>query len=307
MNLILKKIVHREAYRIGIYFPYDFEVKEKLKSLGAVYSSTQRCWYFDYTIENYNLLKKNFENLIIENPKQSDEQVQPVAGPESRDLPPIVAIESQKGNPAAMATKSPGKADDTFKKGHKAEQISLAQKLHLQLFDNLGKYWVFKMNYHQTISRELLHVKGIYWNKHEKTFMISMMDSMLAHNLSDSTIRNYGNSFFRFIRDNGFRDPADMDYKTVVRYLGGLMEKGLSATTGHLLVNALNYYYREVNQNTHFNLKLPRPKKECKIRTVFTMDECASIFTIIDNPKHRLALMIAYGAGLRVREVVNLK
>ena len=31
------------------------------------------------------------------------------------------------------------------------------------------------------------------------------------------------------------------------------------------------------------------------------------VFETIDNPKHRLILMIAYGAGLRVSEVVNLK
>lgn len=140
-----------------------------------------------------------------------------------------------------------------------------------------------------------------------RTYMAAMMDSMLANNLSDSTIKSYGNAFYRFMSDNAYSNPASLEYRQIVKYLGGLMEKGLSATTGHMLVNALNYYYHHVENNLNFEFKLPRPKKEKKLRTVFTPDECAGIFGAIDNPKHKLALMIAYGAGLRVNEVVNLK
>jgi site-specific recombinase XerD len=139
-----------------------------------------------------------------------------------------------------------------------------------------------------------------------REFMELLIDHLLANNCSDSTIRNYGNSFLRFIRDHDYRDPATLEYNEIVKYLGGLMAKGLSAPVGLNLVNALNYYYRNVEQNPNIAFKLPRPKLEKKIRTVFTMAECMVIFNIIDNPKHRLALMVAYGAGLRVSEVVHL-
>jgi len=388
MVITLKKIEHRGAGRIGIFFPYSAVVNQKLKSIDAAYSSTLHCWYIDY----------NVEKVLRE---------------------------------------------------HKAE-IPLAQKLRLQLHENIGKYWVFSMDYHFAASKELLTVKGIYWNKAQKvymamrnrtvqekaeailqvpgffppdyfekqkpvnegatvivkphaddhhwmqvfippvfelrekikrfamsrysvphgcyllpaapdvynaltahyepegvifknlltagylkkenlpnrkqfllqkaknqvlekipdearTYMVAMMDAMLANNLSDSTIKSYGNAFYRFIRDNNFSNPATFDKKQVVKYLGGLMEKGLSATSGHTLVNALNYYYRHVENNLQIDFNLPRPKNEKKLRVVFTPEECAAIFTSIDNPKHKLALMIAYGAGLRVGEVVTLK
>jgi len=449
MILTLKKIQHKGADRIGICFPYSAEVNQKLKSFGAVYSSTLRCWYLDYNTANYNLLQKNFDNLEFENPKPAYVKTAPVAGSESRDLPPIVTSENLSEKPESGATKLPEKTLEKVFQEHKAE-IPLAKKLRLQLHDNIGKYWVFSMNYHFAVTKELLQVKGIYWNKAQKLYMavrnrtvkekaekilqvsgffptdyfekekavegglelvvkphtndnhwmqvfippvfilrekikrfamsrysvphgcyllpaapdvykaltvhyepenvifknllpsgylkkenmpnqkqfllqkaknqvlekipetgrgymIAMMDSMLAGNMSDSTIKSYGNSFYRFIRDNDYRDPASMEYRQVVKYLGGLMEKGLSAPTGHTLVNALNYYYRHVENNLNFELKLPRPKKEQKIRTVFTMEECAGIFGTIDNPKHKLALMVAYGAGLRVGEVVTLK
>ncbi len=449
MILTLKKIHHKGAERIGICFPYSFEVNQKMKTLGAIYSSTLRCWYLDYNNTNYHLLQKNFDNLVIEKPKPEFVKTAPVAGPESRDLPPIVTLASVDEKPDNEVTKFPEKAIEKVLQEHKAE-IPLAQKLRLQMHENIGKYWVFSLNYHFAVSKELLTVKGVYWNKAQKvymamrnpavkekaekilqapgffptdffekekpvkegamlivkphaddnrwmqvfippvyllrekikrfamsrysvphgcyllpaapdvykaltvhyepekvifknllavgylkkenmpnqkqfllqkaknqvlekipeearTYMVAMMDTMLANNLSDSTIKSYGNAFYRFIHDNNFNNPATLDKKQIVKYLGGLMEKGLSATTGHTLVNALNYYYRHVENNRNIELKLPRPKNEKKLRVIFTPEECAAIFTTIDNPKHKLALMIAYGAGLRVGEVVTLK
>ena len=37
------------------------------------------------------------------------------------------------------------------------------------------------------------------------------------------------------------------------------------------------------------------------------MEECLRIFQVVDNPKHKLLLLIGYGAGLRVSEIVQLK
>jgi hypothetical protein len=82
-----------------------------------------------------------------------------------------------------------------------------------------------------------------------REYLVAMMDTMLANNLSDSTIKSYGNAFYRFLRDNNFCNPATLDKRQIVKYLGGLMEKGLSASTGHTLVNALNYYYMHVENN----------------------------------------------------------
>ncbi len=134
-----------------------------------------------------------------------------------------------------------------------------------------------------------------------------MIDTMLAHNLSDSTIRNYGNSFVRFLRDHDFINPVEIEYNQIVKYLGSLMARGLRSATGHNLVNAINYYYKNVEHNKTFNLDLPRPRKEKSIRTVFTPEECNMVFAAIDNPKHKLLLMIVYGVGLRLSEVINLK
>ncbi|HSO85713.1 MAG TPA: hypothetical protein VLQ91_04125, partial [Draconibacterium sp.] len=170
MVLTLKKIQHKGAERIGICFPYSFEVNQKVKSLGAVYSSSLRCWYLDYNTANYHLLQKNFDNLIIENPKPEYAKTAPVAGTESRDLPPIVTSAPVDEKPVGGVTTLSEKATKKVLQEHKAE-IPLAQKLRLQLHETIGKYWVFSLNYHFAVSKELLAVKGIYWNKAQKVYM----------------------------------------------------------------------------------------------------------------------------------------
>ncbi|MBN1926514.1 MAG: tyrosine-type recombinase/integrase [Prolixibacteraceae bacterium] len=442
MTLTLKKINHRDTYRIGVFFPYDPAINNKLKLLGGTYSRTWRCWYFDYSSEQYHLLKENFDNIKIDTGQEPDHSTSLAAGEKSRDLPPI-------GAKKEVAPKFPAPENKPGEKEHKAAHVPLAQKLRLKRFDNLGKYWVIKIDYHYQVSKDLLKVKGVYWNKQEKAYLVfrnekvkekveailevpgffpddyiwkekpvfggvitlkphkenqklmqvyvpqsfmltekikrfsmarysreykcyllpatpnvkealalhyepekleivnqlpegylknenlpnrksfllvraktrlidktpekglklmeQLVNHMLANNFSDNTINNYGNAFLRFIRDHDYLDPAAIEFQDVVKYLGGLMEKGLSAASGQILVSALNYYYQHVTQNPTIIFKLPRPRMEKKIRTIFTMDECFEIFDIIENPKHKLALMVAYGAGLRVSEVVNLR
>lgn len=430
MELVVRKIFHRGAYRIGLFFERDYSVQQQLKGIGAVYSKTHRCWYIAYSKEDYGVLKKLFPNLIV---------AQPVAGEEcSRDLPPIAKSERQLG--LNISSNSPD---------HITSDTSLAQKLRLELLPNLGKYWVFKIRYVQKVVNQLKLIKGVYWHSGYKVYMAmrhpkvkialeeifevtdffpedylekeivfegksivlrvhpedskwmevyvpdilvvrekvkrlsmvryskirscyllpatsqvyealllhfepnriliaselpegylhkrnvvnrkqldlsltksrlfeqvpeaahgfvsGMVDMLLALNYSSSTLRTYSHSFLQYLRDHGYRDPKEISYQETVKYLSSLMERGLSAASGHSMVNALLFYYQQVLHIPGYELKLPRPKKEKKLPTVLTMEECLQIFRVVDNPKHKLLLLIGYGAGLRVSEIVTLE
>jgi hypothetical protein len=52
-----------------------------------------------------------------------------------------------------------------------------------------------------------------------------------------------------------------------------MMERGLSASSGHSMVNA---YYQQIEQQKGFELKLPKKRK--KLPAVLTMEECLQIF-----------------------------
>jgi len=138
------------------------------------------------------------------------------------------------------------------------------------------------------------------------TYINAMTDTMLAMNLSHNTIKNYGSALITFLRYNSFRNPAEISHKEVVQHLGNMMKRGLSPSTGNMLVNALQFYYRNVLHVEYFEISLPRPKKEHKLPAVLTETECIGIFTQIENPKHKMLIMLAYGADLRVGELVTL-
>lgn len=138
-------------------------------------------------------------------------------------------------------------------------------------------------------------------------YMLAMIDVLLALNYSSSTLRTYANSFHQFLKAFDYQNPETIERLAIVKFLGSLMSRGLSAATGHGMVNGIQFYYQQVLNNKQFELKLPRPKKEKKLPSVLTMEECLRIFKVVENPKHKLLLLIGYGAGLRVSEIVQLK
>jgi site-specific recombinase XerD len=140
-----------------------------------------------------------------------------------------------------------------------------------------------------------------------RVYVDALTDAMLAMNMSSNTIRTYGNALISFMRYSGYRDPATIDRGEIVKYLGGMIRKGLSPSTANNCVNALNLYYSKVLLIPHFKIDLPRPKKGYKLPPVITQEECISIFNRISNPKHKLVIMLAYGTGLRRSELVTLK
>lgn len=138
-------------------------------------------------------------------------------------------------------------------------------------------------------------------------YISGMVEMLLALNYSSSTVRTYTHSFLQFLRDHAYRNPSSISYQETVKYLSSIMERGLSSASGHSMVNALLFYNKQVLHIPGYEIKLPRPKKEKKLPSVLTMEECLQIFRVIDNPKHKLLLLIGYGAGLRVSEIVTLK
>ncbi|MEZ4788158.1 MAG: tyrosine-type recombinase/integrase, partial [Flavobacterium haoranii] len=133
------------------------------------------------------------------------------------------------------------------------------------------------------------------------------VDMLLAMNYSESTLKTYTQAFIQFLRYFDFERPENLEQKQIIKHLGNLMLQGLSATSGHSLVNALHFYYKYILKRHDVQFVLPRPKKEKKLPVVFTMEECLQIFRVVDNPKHKLLLLVGYGSGLRVSEIVNLK
>ncbi len=441
--ILLKKIWHRGDFRIAAFFDKsDLQIRQKMKRIGARFSRTHKCWHLPYSKENYNLLRKHFDNLIIEKPKKETDDInfkRNANVPEERQHLPI-APQSER------SLSHPEKAGNST---HKPKRNKVDPRLKLKVLEPIGKYWVLKLNYVESYVKALKKVKGVYWNKTHKAYMVlrhpevkknvesifgvslfgddfyfkqnfskslsvevfsykqderymmlkftqdfrlidilrrlnqsryskaqkayllpatpknletlqlllsdlkvkvnlnvdknyfsvkksinrkseelsstkqrlidtvpvsakayveDMTNMLMAMNYSNSTIKNYTNAFINFLNYHHYQDPEKLDRKTVVKYLSRLSEIGLRSASGHMIVNALKFYYKHVLEwDDTQSWTIPRPKKEKTLPKVLSVSECRRIIEAVNQPKHKLILLLAYGAGLRVSEICNLE
>ncbi len=429
----IRKLNHRGGFQIGIYFGFEAELKVKAKEIGARWSQTNKCWYIPYNKDNYNLILRTFDNVIIIN----DENNEPLPEP-AHTRHEIVHIADE------ISTLQPALPVE-----HKGENPEFAEKIVFK--GSVGKYWILQVPYKEDISRKLMEIKGVFWNKKQKayfvfrhvntkmkvealldagslfpeeyfdgtqlltgdnglieldiyipdkrwmvlrcpkipflieqvkrwegsryskaneayvlnatpsvyenlqdlamklniqirsnlpegylrkyktmnrkstqlkglrdmllqqvpvmaqTYSLAMLDYLYAMNYSVSSIRNYVNAFNLFMRFNEYQSPDTLTERQIVRHLARRVEQGLSTAGVNMIINSLQFYFRTVLHRDAFEIKLPRPRQEDKIPVVLSIDECSSIFRLVDNPKHKLLLLLGYGAGLRRSEIVGLK
>ena len=58
-KVVLKRIYHRDRWRIAIMFDYDTKLKEIVRSIsGSAFSGTNRCFYVDDSEENLRIILK---------------------------------------------------------------------------------------------------------------------------------------------------------------------------------------------------------------------------------------------------------
>ncbi len=75
----------------------------------------------------------------------------------------------------------------------------------------------------------------------------------------------------------------------------------------HSRLNAIKFYYEQVLHREKFFFNIPRPQRPEKLPKVLNGREIKKLFSGTTNLKHRMILMLTYGMGLRVSEVVHLK
>ena len=429
----IRKFYHRGEFRIGLLFGFDEDLKQKARSIGAVWSQTNKCWYLSYNKDNYNLILRTFDDVEI----IKDENNQLLTEP------------ARTGQEIVHIAEAISEFQPALPVEHKDTYPEFAAKIVLK--ESIGKYWVLKVPYREDIARKLMDIKGVYWNKSQRAFFVlrhinvkikveallgvgeifppeyfnlelliknqntfieinaypadkkwlllhcppipylieqvkrwegsryskaneayllnatpavfdnlqvlatelnisihnnlpegylkktkainkkasqmrnireemlrqvplmartwslAMLDYLMAMNYSANTIRNYVKQFNLFMMVNGYQDPDTLTEKQIVRHLAGMTERGLSASSLNMLINALLFYFRTVLKRDTFEIRLPRARKENHLPVVLTMNECSRIFSNVVNPKHKLLLLIGYGAGLRRSEIVSLK
>lgn len=125
---------------------------------------------------------------------------------------------------------------------------------------------------------------------------------------SSATIHTYSAEMKRFLElvgNNAIDELTNLDLKRYFLYCHDILK--LTENTIHSRINALKFYYEQVLNRQKFYWDIPRPQKRQQHPNFFNKEEILSIIDQTKNIKHKTMLMLAYGTGMRVSEVVNLK
>ncbi|HDQ22970.1 MAG TPA: integrase [Candidatus Uhrbacteria bacterium] len=124
-------------------------------------------------------------------------------------------------------------------------------------------------------------------------------------NYSPQTVDSYLGclkDFFAYLGEN--YDKYD-EFK-VKEYLVKKKEAGRAGQTINVYINAIKFFYENIAK-IPFKINLHYSRKPKRLPIVLSREEINKIIKSIKNNKHRLMIALAYGAGLRVSEVVRLK
>lgn len=125
---------------------------------------------------------------------------------------------------------------------------------------------------------------------------------------STSTITTYRNEFMQLLQLLKEKPADELSPDDLRRYMLYCFEKlRLTENTLHSRINAIKFYYEQVLGREKFFWEIPRPKKQVQLPRFFNQDEIAAIIKAAGTIKHKVMLMLAYAAGLRVSEVVAIK
>jgi len=125
---------------------------------------------------------------------------------------------------------------------------------------------------------------------------------------SKSTITTYRNEFIQLLKLLKQKPVDALTVEDLKRYMSHVLVKEcISENTAHSRLNALKFYFEQVLGREKFFWEIPRPKKVQKLPKVISEEKILEGLLKIDNLKHKTLLLLAYSAGMRVSEVVQLK
>jgi len=131
---------------------------------------------------------------------------------------------------------------------------------------------------------------------------------LILRSYSPYTQKNYVQAFNTFIRAIVPKSPNDLQKEDILKYMQDLIQdKQPSESYQNLIINAIKFWYEQVVKQPRTVYDLPRPRKREPLPKVLSLKQVAVLLKRTENLKHRSILMLAYGAGLRLGEILGLK
>jgi integrase/recombinase XerD len=342
--LTLSKIEHRGVTRIKITFDHNRNLIQKVKSIGARWSQTKRCWHLPYQKHSFEQLELTFgkellvfpkkENtLLVDRPlakvlyasyqlegetkykiigekvilKKLDQQWLKVYVPyDKRGWAEVLKnINGRKWNVEKVCWEIPNVKD------------SYRQLKKLIGMENLQFDFVIEKdipeNYDVPLptfpKRKTAKVKYFdLLNENQKAAINQTEKQIILKRLSYSTLKSYKNSLIAIFYFHKNILPEELTNEDIQAYLLHQIKfKKISESTQNSIINGIKAYWEKVLKRPREKIEVPRPKKPKHLPNVFSQEEVVRLIESPENLKHKLMLLLIYSAGLRLGEVVNIR
>src|SRR6266536_916663 len=133
-----------------------------------------------------------------------------------------------------------------------------------------------------------------------------MIDDMRMRKFADKTQRHYIRAVRQLAAFLG-RSPDTATVEDLRRYQLHLVDLGTSPVSLNAAITGLKFFFEVTLGQGELMAKMDPVRVPRTLPVVLSRDEVARLIAATRNLKHQTALSVAYGAGLRVSEVVALK
>ena len=133
-----------------------------------------------------------------------------------------------------------------------------------------------------------------------------MIEDMRMRQFNGKTQIAYVRAVRRFAGFLG-RSPDTATAEDLRRFQLHMAEQGTSSMTINATITGLRFFFEVTLGRGELMTMMSAVREPHRLPVVLSREEVAQLLAAVRNPKHRAALSVAYGAGLRASEVAALK
>jgi site-specific recombinase XerD len=133
-----------------------------------------------------------------------------------------------------------------------------------------------------------------------------MIEDMRMRKLSPKTQSSYIRAVRHFAGYLG-RSPDTASAEELRRYQLHLVDRGVSPITINATITGLKFFFEVTVDRAELMTKMRPVRVARTLPVILSVEEVGRLIESAGNLKHRTALSVAYGAGLRASEVIALK
>jgi site-specific recombinase XerD len=136
-----------------------------------------------------------------------------------------------------------------------------------------------------------------------------MTDDMRLRHMSERTIETYLEQVAHFAAYYK-RPPDQLAAEHVREYLLHLIEhKHAAASSVNVARSALRFLYRVTlgREEVVTRVSVGVHRREHRLPVVLSVEDVSRLLAAVRDPRYRLAMMVAYAAGLRLSEILDLR